>query len=758
MGHDTEKLERDLKSHIILRVMPALAERILQSQSSHRKRRLQKELIFDETQLKALFDEAIGLLFRAMFIVYAGDHESKMVAWASRPCSDAKKCTGGTPMPPALQNPPTVLAGDPPVPDLLLTFAINHLLHPSGRGAALPLADSIDPQLKVRLLGSIHESLLEYRLRVEMVELLEPNRAHQYRFFFARDKAGRKSTGSYYTPVRIVKYIVENTVGPMLQRHLTLLHPQFHEFESINVRRIDADETVREAHQNLVDLLFGFRICDPAMGAGYFLVEAMNFVSREMTTWLESFAIFIQEWTEAPQKNHRPRVARDPEKLLHRVKQHVLQRCIFGVDLNPLATELARFSLRLEADAPLESSGDFEAHVRVGDSLKETLKQARFDCVIGNPPYLGHKGDIDAGFLRRRFRVCRHHANLATAFIELACDITKAGGAVGLIVPKSIQYVDGWEAARQLIATEHRLEQLIDVSEAFNGVLLEQTIFICSRHDPVETYSGGEFHTDGSVDHPELPMTLFKSLRCLPARIEPQSLDILKHLTRIGTPLGSFSRTSQALGYQAKINRVATGKTLPILRGKHVRPLRLEPTVDWIDESFLHSRKEAVFTPKVKRLLQSKIVSQNIVAHITQPRPRLWIISAPDPWGTLCLNTISTTIISDRRYGDGYVSILLNSSVASWFYREFVFCRAVRTMHFDQYYAGKLPIPLPTPQAMADLPRIMREADIGKSRSHRQRHIDEFAFTAYELNAVDRNFIIDYCYGPQGYDALTTKM
>ena len=110
----------------------------------------------------------------------------------------------------------------------------------------------------------------------------------------------------------------------------------------------------------------------------------------------------------------------------------------------------------------------------------------------------------------------------------------------------------------------------------------------------------GAMHSDGKVDQAVLPIALLKQFNCLPAFIETQSLDLLTEILKITTPLGSISQTSQALGDQARLNRHESGRKLPILRGKHIRPLRIEGSTDWIDESFLTTRQEGGFTAKVK--------------------------------------------------------------------------------------------------------------------------------------------------------------
>jgi hypothetical protein len=380
--------------------------------------------------------------------------------------------------------------------------------------------------------------------------------------------------------------------------------------------------------------------------------------------------------------------------------------------------------------------------------------EAGFDAVVGNPPYAGHKGDFDAKPLTLFFEVCRNYPNPATAFCEKAITVLTLSGRYGLILPKSIQYVEAWSDARTLLAKANTLDRLVDVSQAFEDVLLEQTICVGQKANSSESYLAAVAGAKAVGNHNVIPLTVLNDFGCLPAVLEQGSLDLLQFIASLGAKLGGISYTCQALGYQAKINLPAGGERLPIYRGRHVRPMRIDDTGDWIDRNYLTKSASTEFTDKVSAMLEPKVVSQNIVAHVTQPKPRVWIISSPDLKGIVCLNTISTTYIRDPRFPVPFIAAVLNSSLASWFFYEFVFCRAVRTMHFDDYYAGKLPVPVPTKATVTACETLVSDCQTPLSRSERQAAVDKIVFKAYQLSPEMQDFVHRYCYGTNDLSVL----
>ena len=143
-----------------------------------------------------------------------------------------------------------------------------------------------------------------------------------------------------------------------------------------DLRQEAADKTY-DAHRDLVEALFDLRALDPAMGSGHFLVEAVDFITDRLLTFLNQFPInpvtFMLDRTRRNilEALGERGVAVDPDKLteVNLLKRHVLKRCIYGVDLNPMAVELAKVSLWLDAftiGAPLSF---LDHHLRCGNSL-----------------------------------------------------------------------------------------------------------------------------------------------------------------------------------------------------------------------------------------------------------------------------------------------------------------------------------------------------------------------------------------------------
>jgi hypothetical protein len=228
----------------------------------------------------------------------------------------------------------------------------------------------------------------------------------------------RRATGSYYTPDHIVQYIVEHTVGPVLGRKLEALRPAFRDSEKTyhreeaNARanpkllagiipqklgakglplprsqedfRAFALDKTYEKHRDLVEKLFDLKVLDPAMGSGHFLVDAVDFITDKLLDFLNAFPVNpVSAAIERTRQSILDSLAEQGIELLdaerelwrkkltdvHLIKRHVLKRCIYGVDLNPLATELAKVSLWLDAftiGAPLSF---LDHHVRTGNSL-----------------------------------------------------------------------------------------------------------------------------------------------------------------------------------------------------------------------------------------------------------------------------------------------------------------------------------------------------------------------------------------------------
>lgn len=241
--------------------------------------------------------------------------------------------------------------------------------------------------ISVRNLGAIYEGLLENKLKV--VDAAEG------KVELINDKGERKATGSYYTPDYIVEYIVRNTLDPILDRRsedyaaameqVTRLRRELQkEGNSATVRRLRAE--LHEAERIAREAFLGIKVLDPAMGSGHFLVNAVDHLTdgiiRRMQAWHDAHPESRWEWDPIQQLIEKVRTEiqselqkrglpfdnrlNDDTALLMRL---VMKRCIYGVDLNEMAVELARVSLWLHTftvGAPLSF---LDHHLRCGNSL-----------------------------------------------------------------------------------------------------------------------------------------------------------------------------------------------------------------------------------------------------------------------------------------------------------------------------------------------------------------------------------------------------
>ena len=224
--------------------------------------------------------------------------------------------------------------------------------------------------LGVQQLGSIYERLLEHEIVRDSAGIaVRPN-------IFAR-----KGSGSYYTPADLVGLIIEETIGPIVRACMDAFAAMISQLETSPLpedRRIG-----RLKQSDPAEKLLELKVCDPAMGSGPFLVSLVDYLAdRVITAIAEAEALvdnYISPLTERIDVIRNTIMGNaeergwtiDVEQLddRHIVRRMVLKRCVYGVDKNPMAVELAKVGLWLHTftvGAPLSF---LDHHLRCGDSL-----------------------------------------------------------------------------------------------------------------------------------------------------------------------------------------------------------------------------------------------------------------------------------------------------------------------------------------------------------------------------------------------------
>lgn len=167
--------------------------------------------------------------------------------------------------------------------------------------------------------------------------------------------ADRRETGTHYTPKSLTERIVEETLTPLVYDGPAKGAPRA--------------EWKLKTPEQLLDL----KVCDPAMGSGAFLVQACRFLSaRLVEAWaIEEAAGRVVDLTG---QVHEPRTSVEcmppsVEARAENARRIVAERCLYGVDLNPLAVELAKLSLWLVTLSKGRPFGFLDHNLRRGDSL-----------------------------------------------------------------------------------------------------------------------------------------------------------------------------------------------------------------------------------------------------------------------------------------------------------------------------------------------------------------------------------------------------
>ncbi|MER8948072.1 hypothetical protein [Mesorhizobium sp. M0809] len=249
--------------------------------------------------------------------------------------------------------------------------------------------------LSVQQLGSIYERLLEHEIiRDGDAISVRPN-------VFAR-----KGSGSYYTPDDLVALILKETVEPFAVDRMEGFRAKVDELAATDLpedRKIGQLKRLDPAEK-----LLELKICDPAMGSGHFLVSLVDTMADQVITAMAEAEAAVAWGDYISPLSERIETIRntilgnaeqrgwtiDEEQLddRHIIRRMVLKRCVYGVDKNLMAVELAKVALWLHTftvGAPLSF---LDHHLRCGDSLFGEWVRGGIDkATVHGSPLLLHE-------------------------------------------------------------------------------------------------------------------------------------------------------------------------------------------------------------------------------------------------------------------------------------------------------------------------------------------------------------------------------
>lgn len=414
---DAMKEESNAVEENVEDILRSKAEDILTNLCYGLKDNMHKE-VFSEIERKQIYDDAIILLYRLLFLGYAearkllpvvdGDPEYKDSF--SELCKTARAYKVGGRLPEMAEefdlwdrldsqlriyvdknyngglfsNEDKPILKEYRISNRQLADCLVELSYISGKKN--DYAQNIEyKDLSVRNLGAIYEGLLEYQLFIaeermvrrkskenvvyykasdvklvnnDLKNLLEPGQ-----IYLSQDAMERKETGAYYTPEDVVEYIVNNTVGKKLGELKEQFAKEISEFiDKLSYEPVEANrkliqmEIDEKTLEFIEEKVLGLSIIDSAMGSGHFLVNATYKVANFIVDLIEENA-----WEND-----------EIHAEIGYWKRRVVENCIYGIDINNLSVLLARLSLWLISASNNKALSFIDHHLKCGNSIVGT--------------------------------------------------------------------------------------------------------------------------------------------------------------------------------------------------------------------------------------------------------------------------------------------------------------------------------------------------------------------------------------------------
>ncbi len=390
----------------------------------------------------------------------------------------------------------------------------------------------------------------------------------------------RKAGGVYYTPGYIVDYIVQNTVGKLV-------------------------EGKKPGPRGGVSHL---KILDPACGSGSFLIGAYQF----LLDWHRDQ--YIQDGPENWSKGKTPRIYQSRKgewRLTTGERKRILLNNIYGVDIDHQAVEVTKLSLLLKMleGEDEQSIGrqmllfqervlpDLSHNIKCGNSLigpdfydhqqaslfdeeeifrvnafdwnaefPEIMKEGGFDALIGNPPYVRQEslGADFKKYAKTRYSSFFGTADLYVYFIEQAHRLLKPGGLFGYICSNKFMRANYGGPLRSFLAIQASLRKLVDFGElpVFSGAATFPVIVLTEKskpsvyqsfvYAPIKRLNFGSLEEEVRIAGQVLDDAALKGENWTLSGSD--ELAIFEKMKKIGMPLGDYARGQIYYGIKTGLN------------------------------------------------------------------------------------------------------------------------------------------------------------------------------------------------------------
>lgn len=391
----------------------------------------------------------------------------------------------------------------------------------------------------------------------------------------------RKSQGIYYTPAFVTKYIVQQTVSRYLDEH------------GYNPSRPP-------------------RILDMACGSGSFLIEAFDALDRFVANMrgqsrpIPPSPFPAREGGDAPLLSGEGTGMRSDDLHDNLRRLELLTACIFGVDKDKQAVDVARLNMMLRAlhgrqKLPLLTN------IYHADSLRpetwqtafpDVMKEGGFDIIIGNPPYVNvfNLPPEDVDYLAKEYKTFKNKYDLYGFFLERGIELLCDGGLLGFITSRTWLTIDSFSKLREFLLKNGKIAQIVLMpSKTFQDATVETAILLFVKEGDQTRLAENKI---AILEYGENEKE-FLHKGTIPQRVFLESPAFLFNLTwdigndEIFTKLAQVSFSlgevfSFSLGIKTAdnerfvLNQKKSKFDLPVMRGRDIFRYKLEPNNLWL--------------------------------------------------------------------------------------------------------------------------------------------------------------------------------
>lgn len=553
---------------------------------------------------------------------------------------------------------------------------------------------------------------------------------------YACDNRSRDA-GVFYTPMPVARYICKQAIGSYL------LH-------GINCRTcisyVSLDEAIAGLSGNelcsVYDVIDTMRVLDSSCGSGVFLQAALEELYRLMALVLE----------------------RSGEPAGPHIKNDIIEKNLFGMDVEPYSIEVAalRLKLLLPGDGLPEAA---KCNLKCENALFSPAAGA-YDVIVGNPPYMRvksmfsdslapdgarkKKGFVDAVRDSGLYRYQEGNLNLYKLFVERNLAFLKDGGSMGLIIPLSfLNEATSGKLRRHLFDT-CRVEEVLEIPELariFRGVNQATAILVFNKSAPGDgsfrlRLGAGAGDLDAangsiSIGYKELDKLTAGGMEIPLMRKPSLEWDMVARLKRVPPfkgdgevpPVGEIyvGHVDETIN-KAYISEVPTGDIF--VKGIHLKEYSVDLSPGgkqprWVrKEDFIMSRPSAL--PVINSM---RIIGRNTQNKACARRLKFALL----PPGYVCGNSVKQIILTGDSIEPSYLLGLLNSSTLNWYSELFCSQNNIRNYNIEA-----LPIqraPRDVQQAFARVARLIMSTS-GETKEFLDKKLMDTM--AYELYFKDR--------------------